>query len=615
MIYNNLIALLLVVLLLSTSSVPAAPLLPLPGVGALFLFKGLLFYWAVRRLFRPGRISQVSGYLRAEQQGTILAVAFLAIDIYLLDCKYYIVAVPLLKELPVLADLGGLVLFFAYLVLMWGVARQSYIRVTDAPVSHLAFLSANVKTNLAILLPWVALSLLAEFLQRTSIPLLQQALSSPWGEGGIFLAFFLVLVIGFPAVMVRLWGCTPLPAGPTRQRIETLCASQRLHYREIMSWPLFGGQMLSAAVLGVSSRFRYLLVTPALLEALTEQELEAVVAHEIGHVKRFHLQLYLFLFLGFGLMAQLSAYPVTMALLNTTLFYRAMLFLNVAPGKFIALFSALPLLIIMLVYFRFFFGFFMRNFERQADLYSCRTMRDISPMVRVLEKIAWLSGNSRDLPSWHHFSIGQRIDFLRKCRYRPWVGRRHDLKVYASLVLYGLLLCGGGLMLWRLPEELLQGAPREKFAMAILEQKAHAEPQNYLWQQFLGDVHAQGQREAEAVGHYEQALTLAPANPELLNNFAWLLVTSDDQTVRNPTRGLALARAAAAVQAQGYILDTLATALWVNGLTEQALAAEMRAIDLDPDGREYYRQQMARFLAAPRPEASGTPQRRPTGPS
>jgi Zn-dependent protease with chaperone function len=435
-------------------------------------------------------------------------------------------------------------------------------------------------------------------------------LATPWGEGAIFFAFFLVLVIVFPAVMVRLWGCTPLPAGPARQSIEALCAAKRLGYREIMSWPLFGGRMLTAAVLGVAARFRYLLVTPSLLEAMTAQELEAVMAHEIGHVKRFHLQLYLFLFLGFGIMAQLSAYPLTMVLLNSNLFYQALLFLNTGPAKFIPLFSVVPLIILMLLYFRFFFGFFMRNFERQADVYSCRAMRDISPMVRVLEKIAWLSGNSRDLPSWHHFSIGQRIDFLKKCRLRPGVARRHDLKVYASLVLYVMLLCAGGLMLWRLPEDLLQGAPREKFAMAILEQKVRAEPQNYLWQQFLGDLHAQGQREAEAFVHYEKALALAPGNGELLNNFAWLLITSEVRAVRNPSRGLALARKAAAVQEQGYVLDTLGMALWVNGFTEQAVAAEMRAMALDPAGREYYRQQMARFLAAPRPEAAETPRRR-----
>jgi len=614
LIYNNLIALLVVVLLLSTSSVPDAPLVPLPGVAILFLGKGLFFYWAVRRLFRPGRIRQVSGYLRAEQQGTILAVACFALDIYLLDGKYYLAVVPWITELPVLADPGGLVIFFAYLVLLWIVARQSYMRVTDATVSRLGFVATNVKTNLAILLPWVTLSLTADLLQRIRLPWLQQALASPWGEGAIFFAFFLVLVIIFPAVMVRLWGCTPMPAGPARQRIEGLCASPGLRYREIMRWPLFGGQMLTAGVLGVAARFRYLLVTPALLESMTAQEMEAVVAHEIGHVKRFHLQLYLFLLLGFGLMAQLSAYPVTMALLNATMSYRIMLFLNVSPGKFMALFSAVPLLILMLLYFRFFFGFFMRNFERQADLYSCRTMRDISPMVRVLEKIAWLSGHSRDLPSWHHFSIGQRIDFLRKCRYRPWVGRRHDLKVYISLVLYGLLLGAGGLLLWRLPDELLQGAPREKFAMAILEEKVRAEPQNYLWRQLLGDLHAQGKREAEAVGRYEQALALAPENSAVLNNFAWLLVTSKDQAVRNPPRGLALARQAVASQEQGYVLDTLATALWVNGLTEQAVAAEMRAMALDPAGRDYYRRQMARFLAAPRPEAAGTHPGRPAGP-
>jgi hypothetical protein len=47
----------------------------------------------------------------------------------------------------------------------------------------------------------------------------------------------------------------------------------------------------------------------------------------------------------------------------------------------------------------------------------------------------------------------------------------------------------------------------------------------------------------------------------------------------------------------GYILDTLAVALWVNGSVEAAAAAERRALELDPDNAEYYREQLRRMGA------------------
>jgi len=595
LIYNNLISLLVVIVILSTSTIPDLPQLPPSAALAIFVLKGLFFFWAVRRVYGAGRVRQLSQYMRAEQKGTILAVACFAVDLYLLDGKYFLARLPLAERLPVVTDMGGIAIFFAYLALMWLAARRSFELVTGAPAAARDLVISNLKSNLAIILPWLFLSLLADFLRGITSPGLQAALASPLGEAGVFLVFFIILLLLFPVLMVRLWDCRPLAPGEARENIEAFCRRLGVGYREIMIWPVFGGRMLTAGVLGVVGRTRYLLVTPALLEALTVEELQAVMAHEIGHVKRYHMPLYFFLFLGFGLVAQLSALPISMVVLNSELFYRALHQFNRDPGELLALLSALPLLLLLILYFRFGFGFFMRNFERQADVYSYKAMGDISPLVRVFEKIAWLSGNIRDLPSWHHFSIGQRIDFLQGCRRDRFAARRHDLKVYAALVVYVLLLGGGSWLLWRLPEELIHPASRMKFAAAILERKISTEPENYLWPQLLADLEAQRQQCRKAVVLYERALQLAPDNAELLNNFAWLLVTAEEQACLNPKRGLELADRAVALAEQGYILDTLATAYWVNGQLEPALAMEMRAMAVDPANGDYYRQQMVKF--------------------
>ena len=52
---------------------------------------------------------------------------------------------------------------------------------------------------------------------------------------------------------------------------------------------------------------------------------------------------------------------------------------------------------------------------------------------------------------------------------------------------------------------------------------------------------------------------------------------------------------AAVIQPRGYILDTLATSYWANGLVEEAVASERQAIFADPPQRKYYQMQIERF--------------------
>ena len=73
------------------------------------------------------------------------------------------------------------------------------------------------------------------------------------------------------------------------------------------------------------------------------------------------------------------------------------------------------------------------------------------------------------------------------------------------------------------------------------------------------------------------------------------LLTAHDPAVRDAGRALTLAESAAMAREHGHILDTLATAYWANGLIEEALATEARAVRLDPRNRAYYLRQMETF--------------------
>ena len=601
MIYNNLIYLVVVIFVLSTTSVPDTPQLGAGPAALLFVLKGACFFLLVALAYGRNRVSLASRYFATEQQLSILAIIWVAVDVYFLDCKYYFALLPGADKLPVLADLAGVMLFFLYLSLIWIGARRSYSHVFGRSYSAFTFIRTNLQNNIPIILPWLLLSLLADILYLLPFPGLKRILHSSWGEPLLFFLFFVVLAVTFPEIITRLWGCRSMKQGVVRTHIEGFCRRQGLKYADILIWPLFEGQVLTAGVMGLIRRFRYLLFTPALLRSLTVEEVEAVMAHEIGHVKRYHLQLYMVLLLGFSLLAQLGSYLFMYVLLKSDLFYQFSAFMGKKTDTVLIFASTFTLLILLILYFRFVFGFFMRNFERQADLHAMTSMGSAQGIINALEKVAWLSGNIRDLPSWHHFGIGERVDFLQSCeRNFARIGRHHR-KVYGALLLYVAVLCGAGVALWQMPDDLLQRAPLDHLAKLYLE-KTEEQPNNPLWYQLLGDLQ-QGRRQyAAAVASYEKALLIVPNHPEVLNNLAWILLTAEDRSFVDPPRGLMLARAAAGIKQAGYILDTLALAYWQNGYAEKARQAEQMAIEADPDNREYYEKQLEKYEGAGRKE-------------
>jgi Zn-dependent protease with chaperone function len=597
LIYNNLIYFLVVILILTTNTAADQPQFPwLAGI-ALFLIKAVIYQGLLGHIFSRAKVSKASSYSTAERRGSILAIIVFSLDVYLLDSQYYFGLLPGARTLPVMGSLMSLLIFSGYLTLMWAKAGERYREIFHSQQTSTAFAWNNLRTNLPIILPWLCLSLLADLLQRSDLPLIKTVMSSAWGEQALFITFFLCLAIIFPVLVTKMWGCTPLPQGPARTKIEEFCREQRVGYAEILLWPLHEGQALTAGVMGIITPFRYLLVTPALLTAMSPEEIEAVMAHELGHVKKRHLQIFLVLFLGFGLLAQLSSYPILYLLSNSDLFYRMIHLTNNKPSNTLAFVSTAPLFLLMIVYFRYVLGFFMRNFERQADLYAMKTMKSCFPLIRVLEKIAWLSGEIRDLPSWHHFGIGQRIDCLQRCEQAPEGIKAHDRKVYGALLLYGVILAVAASTLWRMPQDLQAGPSRERFdeAVKVIVQKIEEEPTNYMWRQLLGDLQYSRQRYAEAISEYQRAIELSPDQPEILNNLAWLLLTVEEKGIFNPGQALPLAKKAVILQPSGHILDTLALAYWYNGSSEQAVLAEQRAMDQDPDNRDYYRAQLGKF--------------------
>jgi predicted Zn-dependent protease len=339
-------------------------------------------------------------------------------------------------------------------------------------------------------------------------------------------------------------------------------------------------------------------VTPALIDLLEPIEIDAVIAHEIGHIKQKHLLFYLCFFVGYII--------ISFALMDLIIYL--LIYMGVAYGVIanngkmdsflISICFSFSTIFMFLIYFRYVFGFFMRNFERQADIFAYTTIGSPQPLISTFEKISLSSGQSPDKPNWHHFSIHERISYLIKCASdRRWIDR-HNSKVKTSFAVYliSILLLGWtGLALhYGEARETIQANLLKK----IISENIKSDPTNADLHQLMGDVYYGEKKYGEAVDSYQRALKFNSDYVHALNNLAWLYATSDDALFSRPQQSLELALRAVSISQEPYILDTLAEAYFVNGDFDSAVKISEKSLLSALQNKSYYRDQLEKFQKA-----------------
>ncbi len=304
------------------------------------------------------------------------------------------------------AQLVGILTFVGICLANWIPLYPLHARISAGEWSFRSYLLHRVRYTFFLLGLWVPLLILAEFLPSLGV-LVSTDVDVILGMG-LHLFVLLPLVIWlFPLFLRLFWGCRPLEAGPLRDRIEALQSRGGVRFGEIHVWDFGGSALVNAAAVGAIPPFRYLFLSKGLLRHLNPEEIEAVVGHEMGHVRHHHILFYAVVtFSTFSALAFLIARPA------------------LPPVQ-----ELLLLLGGMLLYFRLVFGFLSRHFEREADLFSLEVTGSATPLCRALERIALISGNIRSAPSWHHGSIAARVRFLQSAESTPAIVERHEAAV------------------------------------------------------------------------------------------------------------------------------------------------------------------------------------------
>lgn len=239
---------------------------------------------------------------------------------------------------------------------------------------------------------------------------------------GLILPVIASAYILAPLLMQFLWKTEPLAAGSAlKEKLDLLTKQSGLKYRDIVVWQTGSLSIANAAVAGTFPWNRRIFLTDALLEYFTDEEIETVVAHELGHIRYRHIPTYM-LFALFYLLSYWFFYVLVEAPL-------------VAHFGESQILPTLCSLVFLIVYFVFIFRYLSRRCEHQADLYAASLTKKPEAFKNALMKLAVLNSVPKSIQRFFeifntHPSIHRRIDFINQ-----WIAQNLAIQRYKSYLL------------------------------------------------------------------------------------------------------------------------------------------------------------------------------------
>ena len=244
----------------------------------------------------------------------------------------------------------------------------------------------------------------------------------------IFLAYTCApLLLGF------IWRTVPLADVNLRNKLHRLAAQDKIKYRDIVIWQT--ESVANAAVAGIAPWSRKIFLTEALLKHFPTDEIEAIVAHEFGHIRYKHILTYLMFLIAYFL-----SYAIYYIYIGQTLE-------SIVSTS--SLLPAIGLVFFVFSYFVIIFRALSRRFEHQADLYAVTLTGKSEALQLALVRLAYLNYMPRSIQRLFelfqtHPSVDRRIKFIERFKGGDPSASRYQsylLEVKLLLVLLPALAC------------------------------------------------------------------------------------------------------------------------------------------------------------------------------
>ena len=202
-----------------------------------------------------------------------------------------------------------------------------------------------------------------------------------WAWGAL-LGFQLLMMVLAPVLILPLFNkFTPLPEGSLRERLLKLAERTRFRARSIQVMDGSKRSRHSNAFFTGFGGFRKIVLFDTLIQQLAELELEAVLAHEIGHFKKKHIPKTLLV----SALGSLAGFWLVSLLATQEWFYRSFGF---EPGSIV---PALLLFGLVSGVITFWFSpvahWWSRRNEYQADAFAAAVMSEPRSLIGALRKL------------------------------------------------------------------------------------------------------------------------------------------------------------------------------------------------------------------------------------
>ena len=202
-----------------------------------------------------------------------------------------------------------------------------------------------------------------------------------WAWGSL-LAFQLLMSVLAPVLILPLFNkFTPLPEGSLRTRLLELAARTQFRARSVQVMDGSKRSRHSNAFFTGVGKFRKIVLFDTLIEQLTESELAAVLAHEIGHFKKKHIVKVLL----FSAAASLAGFYLLALLAEQPVFYRGFGFTRGQMAPALLLFGLLSGAVTF--WLSPLTHWWSRRHEYQADAYAAQVMGEPQSLIGALRKL------------------------------------------------------------------------------------------------------------------------------------------------------------------------------------------------------------------------------------
>lgn len=219
--------------------------------------------------------------------------------------------------------------------------------------------------------------------------------------------FLLLLYTHYPRLIGIIYGSSNIQGDEISACLIRLTERAKVKIKDISVVRTRDLKIANAWVFGLLSKRIY--ITDYLLDNFSLDEMETVLAHELGHVKKKDLWIYFVYALGY-----MAFFGIVMQGLSTVLDFE-----KLSPG-----FWGLIGLILGPLYFVVFFGIINRKLEFRADRYVVEIASNPSAYIEALKKLATLNTmpfrwKKKDEALLSHPSVERRIlKFCQVLNYR-----------------------------------------------------------------------------------------------------------------------------------------------------------------------------------------------------